>query len=115
MGVAIVTDNIAILNDSNTGNFGSGAFGAAFGFDFNYLVYLPFVGVIPLVVVWFRAKWDRILRRHFLWLIIALVLLFATTVLTVGFVPALLLASYFFCRASRSLAPVSRFTSEIEH
>ncbi|HYB76263.1 MAG TPA: hypothetical protein VEC08_04830 [Nitrososphaerales archaeon] len=42
-------------------------------------------------------------------------MLFATTVLTVGFVPVLLVAGYFFYRASRSLAPASRFTSEIEH
>ena len=103
-----ITNNLAILNDISTGDFGN----AAFNIDFNYLIYLPFVGVIPLAVVWFRAKWDRILRRHFLWLIVALVMLFATTFITVGFIVVFLAAGYFLYRASRSLAPVSRLTRD---
>jgi len=103
-----ITNNLAILNAIGTGDFGN----AVFNIDFNYLIYLPFVGVIPLVVVWFRAKWDRTLRRHFLWLIVALVMLFATTFLTVGFILVFLAAGYFLYRASRSLAPLSRLTRD---
>ena len=103
-----ITNNLAILNAISTGDFGN----AVFNIDFNYLIYLPFVGVIPLVVVWFRAKWDRTLRRHFLWLIVALVMLFATTFLTVGFILVFLAAGYFLYRASRSLAPLSRLTRD---
>jgi len=101
---ATITNNVPFLNDIGTGDFGN----SLFNFDFNYLIELPFVAAVPLAVVWFRAKWDRTLRRHFLWLLIALAALFVTTFITVGFILVFLSAGYFLYRACRSLAPMSK-------
>jgi hypothetical protein len=107
---AAITDNLTLLNDFNTGDFGN----TIFNFLFNYAYLLPFVGIVPVAVAWHRAKWDATLRRHFLWLTVALVFLFIMTLVNVGFIEVFLAAGYFLYRAARSLAPMSRLASDRE-
>jgi hypothetical protein len=68
VGYATVADDVPLLSGINNGTFG----GTFFSIDENYLINLGFIGVIWLAVAALRAKWNRSLRRNFLWLAVAI-------------------------------------------
>jgi hypothetical protein len=114
-GYAIVDDNLALLNQLNSGNFTS----AIMALAFNYLTLVPFAGIIFVVSAAIRTKWDRVLRYHLTWVAVALALVFYGFEINIPgtYVIVFLLVSYFLYRAARSLAPVShvsKLETEVE-
>ncbi len=105
-GYATVTDNVAILNGIGNGNYG----GVLFSLDANYLYNLAFIGVIWLAAAALRAKWDRYLRRNFLWLAVAVSLFF--TLANVSFPGSFVVlfdsVGFALFMAARSLTPVNK-------
>lgn len=107
----VITSNTALLNDFVSGDFQN----PVINFINNYLTFVPFVGVIVLPVVAYRAKWDRALRRHFFWLALATAfLLIEIDVDPPGFIILFLALGYFLYRSVRSLAPVSKISERVE-
>ena len=105
-GVATITNNSDALNGINNGTYG----GALFNFDFNYLINLPFIGVVLIAAAAYRAKWDTTLRRHFLWLAISMGLYFVLFNFSVpgSFGIFFLGVGLTLFMAAHSLVPVSR-------
>jgi hypothetical protein len=68
LGYISVTSSQALFDQLNSGTLG----GADFSFLLNVVVInfpivIPICGLIYLPAIALRAKWDRSLRRHFLW------------------------------------------------
>jgi hypothetical protein len=105
-GYAIVDNNLILLNQLNLDAFPSVIMNLAF----NYLILLPFVGIIFVMGAVIRTKWDKVLRRHLIWVTIALILLFYGFNINIPgtYVIVFLLVSYSLYRAARSLVSVDR-------
>jgi len=103
-GYAILDDNLILLNQLNLDVFPS----IIMNLSFNYLTLLPFVGIIFVVSAAIRTKWDKVLRRHLIWIVIGLLLLFYGFNINIPgtYVIVFLLVSYSLYRAARSLATV---------
>jgi hypothetical protein len=103
-GYAILHDNLILLNQLNLDAFPS----IIMNLSFNYLTLLPYVGIVFVVVVAIRTKWDKVLRRHLIWVAIALILVFYgfNIDLPGTYVIVFLLVSYSLYQAARSLAPI---------
>jgi hypothetical protein len=106
VGYAAITNNTDVLNGINDGTYGN----AFFNFDFEYLINLPFIGVVLIAAAAYRAKWDATLRRHFLWLAFALALYFILFNFSIPGTFAILFlgVGLSLFMASRSLVPTSR-------
>ena len=112
VGYAAITNNTDVLNGINDGTYGN----AFFNFDFNYLINLPFIGVVLIAAAAYRAKWDATLRRHFLWLAFGLALYFILFNFNIPGTFAILFLGVGFAlyMAAHSLAPVGRMQRIIE-
>jgi hypothetical protein len=106
VGYAAITNNTDVLNGINDGTYGN----AFFNFDFEYLINLPFIGVLLIAAAAYRAKWDATLRRHFLWLAVALALYFILFNFNIPGTFAILFLGVGLAlfMAARSLVPVGR-------
>jgi hypothetical protein len=70
LGYAALASNQALTNQLNAGTFGGPVISVIlFGIVFNFPVVIPICGLIYLPAIAMRAKWDRSLRRHFLWFV----------------------------------------------
>jgi len=104
-----IADNITLLNAFNTGDFNN----VIVYVVYNYLsVITLFCGIIFIPAIAMRAKWDKTLRRHFVWFAVFAVMFF---VLLVGSSPPppigpilVLGMGYTLYESAKSLVPLNR-------
>ena len=118
-----ITSDTGGLNQLNAGTFGGPV--VSFLLDnvvFNVTVVVPICGIIYLPVIAIRLKWDKGLRRHFLWFApVPVVVLFIfygplsgvpdsfVTLMISGLM--LVIAGYSLYRSTKALVPLNRISS----
>ena len=66
----VAASNSALFDQMNNGTFGNQAINFLLdGVVFNFPVVIPIAGLIYLPAISLRSKWDRSLRRHFVWFV----------------------------------------------
>jgi len=80
LGYVVATSNNALFAQMNNGTLGGPAIiDLIFGFMQNFPIIIPIVGLVYFPIISIRSKWDRNLRRHFIWFVpasLCLLLLF---------------------------------------
>jgi hypothetical protein len=122
LGYVAATSNQALFDQLNSGTFG----GPVVSFIlnavvFNFPVVIPICGLIYLPVIANRAKWDRSLRRHFLWFapasVVMLLVFFGPTSGTPSSVGEIItpllvvIMGYTLYRSAKALVPLNYLAS----
>jgi hypothetical protein len=113
------TNDVSLLNELNNGTFSNPILAVAYNFPFVVLL----CGVIYLPAIAIRSgKWDRALRRHFIWFApsSALLMFFffiagslpVTPVGLVAFYFLILLIGFTLYRSAKALVPLNRLSPE---
>lgn len=118
LGYIGITSDTTIFNQLNAGTFGGPAISSALVVIIDFPIVIPVLGFVYLPIIAIRSKWDRSLRRHFVWFAaapIALMWIFfgplSGTNSFAGNVSnglVLVIAGYALYRSARSLAPINR-------
>ncbi len=107
-----LTSNLALFNQVNNGTFGGPVVESALNIVANFAIVIPILGIIYLPASALRAKFDKNLRRHFLWFapsMVFLLLIFFGS-LSGSYTRALFLVITGYClyRSAKALVPMNR-------
>ena len=117
LGYTLLTSNNALFEQMTNGTLGGPVISNLLdGIVLNFPIVIPIVGLIYLPAISLRSKWDRSLRRHFIWFApasLGVLLLFFGIPMpqSVGqFVSPLLLVvmGYSLYRSAKALVPLNR-------
>ena len=116
---AVAASDTALFDQMNNGTIGGPVISNLLnGVILNFPIVIPIVGLIYLPAISVRSKWDRNLRRHFIWFVpssVGLLLIFfgipvpqsASQFLT----PLVLVVMcYSFYRSAKALVPLNRMS-----
>jgi len=118
IGYASIFGDITLLNEMNTGIFPNSIMGTLLGVIYNVLPLLvPISGLIYLPAIAVRSKWDRSLRRHFVWFAPVVLFLFVFFLnfpdsLVGHLVPGLIIAvtGFTLYKSAKLLVPLNRIS-----
>lgn len=115
--VGVTSDTVA-FNQLNAGTFGGPMFQDFLNAVSNFSVVIPLCGIIYLPAIARRSKWDRSLRRHFIWFAPAsvglLLVFFGPSYGTSSFAGfmfhgvVLAIVGYTLYRSAKALVPINR-------
>lgn len=122
LGYIALTSNVALFNQVNNGTFGGPIVEDALNFTANFSIVILICGIIYLPASALRSKWDKNLRRHFLWFAptaAVLLLIFfgplsGSKSLASGVLDSLLLLilGYSLYRSAKALVPLNKIEPE---
>lgn len=115
---AVIAGNVTLMNQLNSGNFSNSLAGRLFGIIYSLPIIVLICAIIYLPAIAIRSKWDKALRRHFLWFapsaVCLLVLFFfgimSTSIGHVILVPVLGIMGYSLYRSAKALVPLNRIS-----
>lgn len=119
IGYAAVVGDVSLMNELNSGTYPNTPVYQVLRIIYNLPILVLLCGIIYLPAIAIRAKYDRSLRRHFLWFAptaIGLLLLFFGILGSVGTLGHLLsalvfvLVGYSLYRSAKALVPLNKVT-----
>jgi hypothetical protein len=67
LSYVVATSDVSMLNQLNNNTFGGPIISMVLLIVVNFPIVIPIIGIIYLPAIALRSKWNKNLRRHFLW------------------------------------------------